>query len=253
MQVREEDLTPMGWVRLFIDPHGRFLFKQESVRRGFAGDDFGAAGFGADDSLPDDSFHEDDMNDEYDDDMGYDDDEYGYDDMGELELDDEDDFGDGGFGAGGMISRLRERGQARRSARQERRSNRRESRQSRRSNRRGSQRQWAVTILAGEQTLTGAGTASVSIRPQHDFIADDLSFADSLAGAEVTSIHFGDKVVFSNASGIPVTLFGTTSYLRGLLKGQKLPAGLDITVNGTLTGAGDFKVQVVGKKPAVPC
>ena len=44
-------------------------------------------------------------------------------------------------------------------------------------------------------------------------------------------------------------VFGSTSFLRGLLKGQSLKGGLDITVNGTLTGPGDFAVTLVGKKP----
>jgi hypothetical protein len=49
-----------------------------------------------------------------------------------------------------------------------------------------------------------------------------------------------------------VSVFGSTSLLRGLLKGQSLRAGLDITVNGSLTGAGDFAVTLIGQKPVSP-
>jgi len=44
-------------------------------------------------------------------------------------------------------------------------------------------------------------------------------------------------------------VFASTGFLRGLLKGQSLRAGLDITVNGSLTGAGDFAVTLIGQKP----
>jgi hypothetical protein len=55
--------------------------------------------------------------------------------------------------------------------------------------------------------------------------------------------------VWSNADGVDVTAFSSTGFLRNLLKGQAIRAGLDITVNGQLTGAGDFKVALVGWKP----
>jgi len=44
-------------------------------------------------------------------------------------------------------------------------------------------------------------------------------------------------------------VFASNGFLRGLLKGQSLRSGLDITVNGSLTGSGDFAVTLVGLKP----
>lgn len=111
---------------------------------------------------------------------------------------------------------------------------------------------WGMTAVAGTDTLTAAGGGSVKIRLQHDFRAEDITFTGSAAGAKVTSIFFGDRVVWSSSDGIDVTVFGSTSFLRGLLKGQSLKAGLDITVNGTLTGEGAFAVTLVGKKPVTP-
>jgi hypothetical protein len=108
---------------------------------------------------------------------------------------------------------------------------------------------WGMTAVSGTDTLAGAGAASVKIRLQHDFRAEDVTFTGSAAGAKVTSIFFGDRVVWSSSEGIDATVFGSTSLLRGLLRGQSLRAGLDITVNGSLTGAGDFAVTIVGAKP----
>lgn len=76
-----------------------------------------------------------------------------------------------------------------------------------------------------------------------------MTFTGSAAGAKVTSIFFGDRVVWSSSDGIDVSVFSSTSFLRGLLKGQSLRAGLDITVNGSLSGAGDFAVTLIGEKP----
>jgi hypothetical protein len=92
---------------------------------------------------------------------------------------------------------------------------------------------WGMTAVSGTDTLGAAGSAAVKIRLQHDFRAQDVTFTGSAAGAKVTSIFFGDRVVWSSSDGIDVSVFGSTSFLRGLLKGQSLRAGLDITVNGT--------------------
>jgi hypothetical protein len=108
---------------------------------------------------------------------------------------------------------------------------------------------WGMTAVSGTDTLGAAGAASVKIRLQHDFRAEDVTFTGSASGAKVTSIFFGDRVVWSSSEGIDATVFGSTSLLRGLLRGQSLRAGLDITVNGSLTGAGDFAVTIIGQKP----
>jgi hypothetical protein len=109
--------------------------------------------------------------------------------------------------------------------------------------------EWGMTAVSGTDTLGAAGAASVKIRLQHDFRAQDVTFTGSVAGAKVTSIFFGDRVVWSSSEGIDASVFGSTSLLRGLLRGQSLRAGLDITANGSLPGAGDFAVTIVGEKP----
>ncbi|MFH1466427.1 MAG: hypothetical protein ABIO70_18735, partial [Pseudomonadota bacterium] len=65
----------------------------------------------------------------------------------------------------------------------------------------------------------------------------------------VTSIFFGDRVVWSNSDGIDVSVFASNSFMRGLLRGQSLRAGLDITVNGNMPGQGSFSVTIIGQKP----
>lgn len=108
-----------------------------------------------------------------------------------------------------------------------------------------------MTAVGGTDTLQAAGAASVKIRLQHDFRAQDVTFTGSAAGAKVNSIFFGDRAVWSNSDGIDASVFNSNSFLRGLLRGQSLRAGLDITVNGSLAGAGDFAVTLIGQKPTV--
>ena len=106
-----------------------------------------------------------------------------------------------------------------------------------------------ATVISGTDTLTGAGTATVRIRLQHDFIAKDITFEGSTAGTKITSIMFADRSVWSNPDGVPFGTFGVSGFLRGLLKGQRASRGVDITITGTLTGAGDLVATLTGGKP----
>ena len=242
-----KNLDNLGYARVFRHPRtGALVVDTDSLRRGggFAGRD----DFGADDDFEgdDDDFGDDEV--EGDDDFEGDDDDFEGDD--EVEGEEAADFG------------------ARRRPRRRRRLNRRLGRLNRRESRvrskldnlgggrsRGKEKKnvhWGMTAVSGTDTLTAAGAAAVKIRLQHDFRAQDVTFTGSAAGAKVTSIFFGDRVVWSSSDGIDVSVFGSTSFLRGLLKGQSLRAGLDITVNGSLTGAGDFAVTIVGEKPVTP-
>ena len=232
------NLTPLGHARVYRHPAtGELVVDTDSLRRsGFAGE------FGYDDFGDDDDFEGD-----YDDDFGDDDDFEGDydDDFG----DDDDDFGDDDFGARG-------RGRRRRRARRSRRRQRRTARRSGGSGRRRpapkpktDNSTWGMTAVGGTDTLSEAGAASVKVRLQHDFRAQDITFTGSASGAKVTSIFFGDRVVWSNSDGIDVSVFASNSFLRGLLKGQSLKAGLDVTVNGSLAGAGDFAATLIGQKP----
>ena len=161
-------------------------------------------------------------------------------DDGEFEGEDDPDFG---------ARRRRERRDDRGDDRGDRRGGRREGRRDD-AREAAADADWGTTAVSGTDTLTAAGSATVRIRLQHDFRATDITFEGSAAGAKVTSIFFGDQSVWSNPDGISAAVFGSGSFLRGLLKGQSLKAGLDITVNGTLTGAGDFVATIVGTKPA---
>lgn len=230
-------LTPLGHARVYRHPvTGDLVVDTDSLRRThFAGaDDFGG----------------------YDDDFeGYDDDFEGYD-------EDEDDIG--------LFRRDPERKKQRRSRRMDRKRSRVDRKYKRRSDRldrksdkwgldeededeRPKKKEgssgWGMTAVGGTDTLTAAGGASVRIRLQHDFRADDVTFTGSSAGALVTSIFFGDRVVWSAPDGIDVSVFASNGFLRGLLKGQSLSAGLDVTINGSLPDAGVFTATLTGKKP----
>ena len=241
------NLTPLGHARVFRHPStGELVVDTDSIRRSNFAGDFGAAGFGYEDDFgDDDDFEGDDYDD---DDFGDDDDDFGEDDdFGD------DDFGDEDFGARG-------RGRARRKARKRRRLQRRMGRIQRKMGKTGGSSKkakkkmpWGMTAVGGPDTLTAAGSTSVKIRLQHHFKAQDLTFTGSADGAKVTSIFFGDRSVWSNSDGIDVGVFASTGFLRGLLKGQSLRAGLDISVNGSLPGAGDFSVTLIGQKPVSTC
>ena len=226
-------LTPLGHARVFRHPvTGDLVVDTDSLRRThFAGaEDFG----------------------------GYDDD----DDFEGDDDDDEDDFG--------LFRRDPERKKARRSRRMDRKRSRVDRKYKRRSDRldrksdkwdldeededdapknKGGDKGWGMTAVGGTDTLTAAGGTSVRIRLQHDFRADDVTFTGSSAGALVTSIFFGDRVVWSAPDGIDVSVFASNGFLRGLLKGQSLKAGLDVTINGSLPDAGVFTATLTGKKP----
>lgn len=245
-------LTSLGYARVFRHPRtGELAVDTDSLRRGGGG--FSGVDFGEDY----DDFEGDDYDDDFEGDDDDDDDFEGdYDDFGDdYEFDGDDDFeGDDDFGAKGRRRRKRLN---RRMKRLQRRSGRVSKKLGKSSGGRkrsskskgSSEMQWGMTAVSGTDTLTEAGAASVKIRLQHHFRAQDITFTGSANGAKVTSIFFGDRVVWSSSDGIDVSVFGSTSFLRGLLKGQSLRAGLDITVNGSLTGAGDFAVTMIGQKP----
>jgi hypothetical protein len=246
-------LIPFGTAPVYRDSRsGELLVDTDAVRRsggrrpvetGFE--------FGYDDDDYDDDDFDDDDDDEFDDDFddedfGYDDDDFGYDD------EDDDDFG---YEFGGRKKRQSRR-KSRRADRKERRVERLEQQISklRGSKRRSKKRKssvkgWARTIVSGSDELAAAGTAKVAIRLQHHFKAKDITFAGSPVGTSITSIHFGDRLIFSDANGVDASVFGTQSFLRSLLEGQNLRAGLDITVAGELNAAGTLKVAVTGFKP----
>jgi hypothetical protein len=242
-------LDSLGYARVYRHSRtGKLVVDTDSLRRpgGFSGVDFGA-----DYDDDDDDFDDDD--DELDDDD--DDDEFEGDIEGDFDGDIEGDIEGDDFGAEGRRRRRRLRRKLGRLNRREARTRRKIQRSRRRHGlptRRKKRLKWGMTAVSATDTLEAAGAASVKIRLQHDFRAQDLTFTGSAAGAKVTSIFFGDRSVWSSSDGIDVTVFGSTSFLRGMLKGQSLKAGLDITVNGSMPAAGDFTATIVGSKPVTP-
>ena len=104
-------------------------------------------------------------------------------------------------------------------------------------------------VVSGAETVTGAGSATVEIRLQHDMEAEDITFSGSTAGTVVNSIFFGDDHVWSSSDGVPVAVFDTSSFLRGFLRGRVAKGGYDIKITGTLTGAGTLRATITGTKP----
>ena len=108
---------------------------------------------------------------------------------------------------------------------------------------------WCNTIVNGRETLTAAGQVQVRIRLQHDFLANDVTFDGSQAGAQISSIFYGDRLVWGSGTSVPITIFASNGFIRNLMNGQRLQAGLDIIVNGSLTAAGDLVATFTGSKP----
>lgn len=112
---------------------------------------------------------------------------------------------------------------------------------------------WMKTVLTGTAVLTAAGAYTVAMRPQFDFVAQDFTLDGSVATATITRVSFGDHTVFDNAVGVPMAVVASTGFLRGLVKGARIRGGLDITVNGTVGGAGTVITTMVGLKPQTTC
>lgn len=108
---------------------------------------------------------------------------------------------------------------------------------------------WCNTVVNNQVTSTGAGSVQVQIRLQHDFLAQDVTFDGSTAGSTVSSIFFGDRLVWGAQAPVPVTIFAVNGFIRNFVNGQRLTAGLDIVVNGVLPGAGTLIATFTGAKP----
>ncbi len=200
------------------------------------------------DSLSRDHFHGEfageDYDDSDDDDFSDEDDEFG----------EEEDFGDDDFGDDDEefgATRGRRRRQARRQGRRTR-------RKTRRAKRRGesteSKMEWIKTVVGDASEIGTAGPASLQIQLQHHLKAEDIVFNGSAESAKVTSIIFGDKLIWNNAKGLDVSIFSSTSFIRGLVQGAKLRAGQIISINGSVANDGDsFSAAIVGLKPASTC
>ena len=236
--MKHRNLTPLGHARVYRDPRsGQLVVDTDSLRRtSFAGADF-AGGYADFEGYDEDDFE------------GYDDDFEGYD-------DDEDDFG------------FFRRDPERRRRRKQRRLGRKRDRIERRMGRKlgrvdrkerkieettadGLPTGWGATAVSDSEDLdrSQGGSASLKIRLQHDFRAQDITFTGSASGALVHSIFFGDRAVWSSSDGIDAGVFAANGFMRGLLKGQSLKAGLDIIVNGSLPGPGRFTATLIGLKP----
>ena len=235
-------LNKLGFGLVYRDPRtGELIVDTDHIRPASAGS--AASGFfgGVD---PDDDDFADFGEDAYDDyDFGEDD---AYD--ADFEGDEEDDLE---FGRRSRRPRRRSRG-GRRRPRAERPRRRRRRAPVPTPQPRPQANAWGTTAVGGTDTNADGGSVSVKVRLQHDFRARDITFTGSSDDALVTSIFFGDRVVWSNSDGIAVGVFSSSSFLRDFLKGQSLRAGLDITVNGEVGDQGKFSVTLIGEKPVQP-
>ncbi len=238
-------LNKLGFGLVYRDPHtGELIVDTDHIRPASAGP--AASGFfgGVD---PEEDDYADFGEEEYDDYAfgdEYDDPDF----EGDFEGDEEDDLE---FGR--RRRRRRRRGGRRRRPRAERpRRRRRRRAPTPTPAARPKQNTWGRTAVGGTDTSEVGGSVSVKVRLQHDFRAQDITFTGSTDDALVTSIFFGDRVVWSNSDGIAVGVFSSSSFLRDFLKGQSLRAGLDITVNGEVGDNGKFAVTLIGDKPVQP-
>ena len=220
-------LALMGSALVYRTPDGRTVIDEDSLED----DNVDFAG---------------DYVDDYDDDL-----EFG----GDYDDDDDDDLE---FGA--RRTRAQRRGGRR--TRQDQRRGRRRTRQDQRAGNRGrspaaqdtavngAEGDWSSTILGDSVVTATAGPGSIKIIPQHDFIAEDMTFEGSAAGAKVTSIFFGERPVFSSSSGIPVAVFASGAQIRKHLNNTSIKAGLTITINVTTkVDADEVNCVITGKKP----
>ena len=96
-----------------------------------------------------------------------------------------------------------------------------------------------------EMSVLGLGTVKFGRNegvkyPESFDIPDDAALADLLSIAKDLGINTLDTA----------PAYGTSEErLGGLLKGQRIEKGLDITVNGTVPGEGTYSVTLMGQKP----
>ncbi len=114
--------------------------------------------------------------------------------------------------------------------------------------------EWIKTVVGESEEIDTAGPAALKIQLQHHLKAEDIVFNGSSSDAKVTSIIFGDKLIWNNAKGLDVSIFSSSSFIRGLVKGAKLRAGQIISINGSVANDGDtFSAAIIGLKPASTC
>lgn len=102
-------------------------------------------------------------------------------------------------------------------------------------------------------TLSAAGTFAATVIPQYDFNLTDITF-DAPSGTTVSEIKAGDRVLWSSSSGIPMSMFSSTSFKQGLIKGGHCRAGLTLRVTFTATAtSGVVNCVFLGEKPGSSC
>ena len=232
--------TYLGMARVFRD-NGGLVVDTDSIRRNgelSGDDDFGS------DYDDDDDFGEDDEDDFGEDDDDEDDDSDEDDDDDSDEDDDEEEFG---------ASRRRKKkspSKRRKSAGSGVKVPRRAVRTRKSSSGGKTVKKWQNTALSGSKSESSAGAVTVTIVPAHWFRGKDIAFNGSSAGAEVTTIMFGDQLIWNTSDGLDVSAISTNSFIRGLIRGALARPGVPITIHGTIASGGDvLKVGLFGQKP----
>ena len=229
-------MESLGLAQVYRNARGELVVDRSTIRpkkRRFAGEeeDIGDEDVGDEDSS-DDLGDEEDIGEE--------------EDIGDEDVGDED-IGDEDVGDDAELSGRR--GRKRRVARRTRRKGRRSGRQTARKG--GDEVTWGKTALSGESNTPDdvGDQITITIRPQHWFKAQDITFTGDTS-AKIDTIFFGERPVWNNSSGVPVSVFSSTGMLRGLLAGQKIRPGLDIVIKGTAgTASTTTTATVIGYKP----
>lgn len=123
----------------------------------------------------------------------------------------------------------------------------RSSRQDKKVVKKGAKKRSETSVVSGSESHTSGGTFTLTLRPQGEFVIDDVTFGGSAATAVIHSIYCGRKQICESSGGIPISLFGVGSIISGVVKGHRVRAGLDLKVNYSLQEAGTIVTEFGGR------
>lgn len=114
---------------------------------------------------------------------------------------------------------------------------------------------WVPAVVSAIVMVVPDERGMQTLRPQYDFVIDNVSFAGSPADLLVYRIIVGDIVAFRDDGGVLVAVWEVQQLGRNL-KGQRIRGGLDITVE-IKAGAGtapylSAHITFLGCKPRGP-
>ncbi len=254
--------TLLGWAKVYRLPDGEQTYDKHSLRADsidgddFGGDDYGDDDFG-DEDYGDDDFGDDELADDEagDDDFGDDelaDDEAGDDGFGDDELADDEAGDDVGASPVGGRKRRRTTPRERMLARKLRRAGNNNKKLAQKA-RRAKAVKWIMTAVSASATAVGAAASiTATLTPATWLKLQDITFTGTTAGT-VKSITVGDKLVWSSSTGVPCSIFGSTGFLRNMLRGTVARPGVPILIDMISGAAETITATIIAKKPASRC